>query len=1021
MSATMRLRFILLSGLVVLLSAVLTRAAVEPEEAVPLSQEWQFRAWQTDEGLPDNSVTGVAQAEDGYLWVATFGGLMRFNGARFEEFSLLHLPDVPNRVVRQMRLDSAGRLWLAMDRGSLVWADQSRARVITPRDGLHNTRITCMADDGRGGLWLAYPDGVVRVADGKVSPLTTEAGIPAEGNYWVAADGQGKVWIASGNQLGLVREGRWDVARVFPQTGLRLTRAGDDGLWVCAGNALYRFVPGGASNQLAQLPEHAAVQALLEDHAGALWIATASDGLFHWRDGRLEKVPTSNSQISSLAEDREGNLWVGTAGGGLNRLRARTVEVIGMDEGLPYESMRSVCEDTNGVRWAVTDNGLLLRHHEERWEIAGRESGWTHGAVANCVAAGPDGSVWVGTSIARLVRLRQGESREWRRPQKLAGSSVRSILVAANGDVWVATSGPSRLHRLQGDVLQPVKLDQEVRSSLRAMAETADGTIWAGAAEGVLVRVNPATLKGECFFPEERPLSIRFLSATPEGSLWIGYAGWGLGRWKDGRHARITAAQGLYDDYISQMLPDERGNLWLNGNHGLFVVRLSELIDVFEGRGPRVRSISYGRGEGLPSLQPRCDFYPSGWRMASGSLFFALRNGLAVVRSQKMVENQRLPPVVVERVAIDERTLARHAADFPLRPSGEDTNEPPVLGTGALLTVPPRHQKIEIEFAALSFSSPENVQFRYRLKNFDQGWSDAGGLRNVRYPRLPAGDYEFEVEACNEAGLWNAATQPVALRVLPFFWQTWWFRLVAVLLFTGGVIGLVRYFSFRRLRRELARLEQQELLHRERARIARDMHDEVGAKLSRLSLLSDLAGQQTALPVPARDEVREISDTAREAIRSFDEIVWAVNPRNDTLANLGNYLCRFAEEFFEGSPVQCTFDLPADLPALKLSTEERHHVFLAAKEALNNIAKHAEARHVMIRMRVEPDAYEIEIADDGRGLGAGASRTAGGGNGLNNMRERMNLMGGTFILAGEPGRGTRVLLRVPRARPASRA
>jgi signal transduction histidine kinase/ligand-binding sensor domain-containing protein len=1003
---------IIFCGLAVGLCSWAVRAAAGPDDSIPVSSEWQFRAWQTDEGLPDNYVTGVAQAPDGYLWVATFGGLMRFNGDRFEAFSPMHLPGVINRVVRQMLLDSAGQLWLDMDRGSLVCADQSQAWVVTVQDGLQNSPTVALAEDGRGGLWLAYRDRVVRVAEGKVVPQNASAGFPGGGNCYVANDGRGTVWIATGNQLGRVREGRWEAVQKFPQPGLRLTGAVDGGLWVCAGNQLFRCEPGQEPVELALLPRRAQVQTLLADRSGALWIATASDGLFRWQDGRLEKVPTSNSQISSLAEDREGNLWVGTAGGGLNRLRARTVEVIGTEDGLPYESMRSICEDTNGVRWAVTDNGLLLRNPGKRWEIAGPESGWTHGAMANCVAADRDGAVWVGASSASagLVRLQQGESRQWTRAQGLAGSSVRSILVAANGDVWLA-SGAGQLQRLRAGELRSVEADQEVRRSPRAMAETADGTIWAGVADGQLVRVNPATLKAEVFFPDDRPLSIRGLAATPDGSLWIGYAGWGLGRWKDGRHARLTAAQGLFDDYVSQILPDERGNLWLNSNHGLFVVRLSELRDVFEGRARRIRCISYGRGEGLPSLQPRSDYHPAAWRMASGALFFALRNGLAVVRSQRMVENQQPPPVVVERVAIDERTVARYAADFPLLPVGETTN-PPVAGTEGSLLVPPKHRKIEIEFAALSYSSPENVELRYRLKNFDEGWSDAGSLRSARYPRLPAGEYHFEVEARNEAGVWSEAPRQVALRVLPFFWQTWWFQAGAALLFTGGLVGLVRYFSFRRLQRELARLEQQELLHRERARIARDMHDEVGAKLSRLSLLSDLAGQQAQLPEPARDEVKEISETARETIRSFDEIVWAVNPRNDTLPDLANYLCRFAEEFFEGSPVQCTFDLPADIAARDLSTEERHHVFLAAKEALNNIAKHADARNVVLRLQLLPAAYEFQIEDDGRGFATDPTRT-GTGNGLRNMRERMQLVGGEFLLAGGACRGTVVILRVP--------
>jgi len=599
----------------------------------------------------------------------------------------------------------------------------------------------------------------------------------------------------------------------------------------------------------------------------------------------------------------------------------------------------------------------------------------------------------------------------WGRAQGLAGNYVRSLLMAANGDLWVATGSPNRLHRLRAGGLQPLEMSGELRS-IRAMAQTTDGIIWAGSSDGQLLRVNPEALTVESIVPDDRPLSIRFLHATPDGSLWIGYAGWGVGRWKDGRHVRVTAAQGLYDDYVSQILADDRGELWMNGNHGLFTVQLQDLVVVAEGRTDRVRCIVYGRGEGLPSLQARCDYFPSAWRMQDGTLFYSLRNGLAVAQPHKMSDNPEPPPVVLERVALDNRTVARYDHLFPLLPSGEPRTGG-VQSVTAPLRLPPRHQRLEFQFAALSYSSPENVQFRYQLKNFDQGWSESGPTRSVRYPRLAAGDYEFQVQACNEAGVWNEAGFRLKLVVTPFFWQTWWFRLGVLAGFTAGVVGLVRYFSFRRLQRELARLEQQAALHRERTRIARDMHDEVGSKLSRLSLLSDMASHQPEMPAAARGEVAEISETARDTIRSFEEIVWAVNPKNDSLANLIQYLCRFAEDFFEGSPTQCVFDVPDEIPAREVPTELRHHVFLAAKEALHNVFKHAQARHVCVRLTVAADGFEILVEDDGCGLGAETGPTRpGSGNGLENMRERMKAVGGEWAIQPGSGGGTRVTFRI---------
>jgi signal transduction histidine kinase len=558
-------------------------------------------------------------------------------------------------------------------------------------------------------------------------------------------------------------------------------------------------------------------------------------------------------------------------------------------------------------------------------------------------------------------------------------------------------------------------MSSEVRA-IRALAEGMDGTIWAGTSDGQILRVAGDTVVSEpgANDPEAgQALSVRCLHATPDGSLWIGYAGWGVGRWRNGRYTRISAAQGLFDDYVSQMLTDEHGRLWLTGNRGLFQMRLEELVAVAEGRSGHLRSIAYGRSEGLPSLQPYCENTPTSWRSTDGRLWFATRNGLLAVAPDQLPPNPVAPPVWLQEVKVDDHPVALLDSHSPLR-SRSQSKLVDLRAPGVRLALPPRLGKLEFAFTALSFSSPDNVHFRHRLRNFDTEWIEAGTQRSAKYPRLPAGDYEFEVTACNEAGVWSETAFRLPLTVPPLFWQTWWFRLGAVGAFTASVIGAVRYFSFRRLRRELDRLENQAALEKERVRIARDMHDEVGAKLSRLSLLSEMASQQPEMPPAARGEVAEISETARDTIRSFEEIVWAVNPKNDSLPNLIHYLCRFAEDFFDGSKVQCAFDLPPSIPEVELPTELRHHVFLAAKEALNNVLKHANARQVCVRLKLVGAGFAIEIQDDGRGFASGTpAERAGAGNGLGNMRERMQNVGGQFGLSSEPGKGTHVTLRVP--------
>jgi signal transduction histidine kinase len=512
------------------------------------------------------------------------------------------------------------------------------------------------------------------------------------------------------------------------------------------------------------------------------------------------------------------------------------------------------------------------------------------------------------------------------------------------------------------------------------------------------------------------PHSIRSLHATDDGSIWIGHAGVGLGQWKNGIQTRISKAHGLRDDHISSVLTDNNGSMWIAGNRGLSLIRMQELEDVLAGRAERLQTRLFGRAEGLPGLQASFDYSPSACVGRDGRLWFAMRNGLLMIRPDQLRQNPPPPPVVLEQVIVDDLTIA--AYDKELSPNAEETAIPLEPGESTTkLRLHPAHNKVEFDFAALSFTSPENIHFRYQLRGFDQRWIEAGPQNRATYPRLPAGSYQFHVVACNHAGVWNETGASLRIVVAPFYWQTWWFRSLTLAFFTAAVIAIVRYLSFRRLRKHMLELKQQAALHKERARIARDMHDEVGAKLTRLSLLSDMAAASSNLPDDAGADVREISETARETILAFDEIVWAVNPRNDTLADLAGYLCRHIEDFFDGSPTECIIDLPVTIPPVMLPTEMRHEVFLAAKEAFTNVAKYATASRVRLRLILQPDAFDLIIEDDGRGFNGSAVTTRpGGGNGLLNMRERMRRIGGTFECHSHPGGGTLIKFHVPISR-----
>jgi signal transduction histidine kinase len=328
------------------------------------------------------------------------------------------------------------------------------------------------------------------------------------------------------------------------------------------------------------------------------------------------------------------------------------------------------------------------------------------------------------------------------------------------------------------------------------------------------------------------------------------------------------------------------------------------------------------------------------------------------------------------------------------------------------VTIAPGKEGLEIRFASLNLAAPDKGRFRYRLDGYETTWIERpGNVREALYSKLPPGRYHFQVTACNEDSVWNKEFAALSVKVLPPFWRTWWFISLTSLALLGMIVGSVHYVSTQRLQRQVAVLRQKEALEKERARIARDIHDQVGASLTQMSLLGELVESDKYHPEEVEAHARLIEATALETTRALDEIVWTVNPSNDTLDGRITYVCKYAQEYLALAQLRYRLDVPPQLPNIAISPELRHNVFLAAKEAVNNVVKHSEAKVVWLRLRLEPGRFTLEIEDNGRGLPPGAADK--GRNGLRNMRKRLEDVGGEFTLTPGAEGGTRVSLTAP--------
>ena len=466
-------------------------------------------------------------------------------------------------------------------------------------------------------------------------------------------------------------------------------------------------------------------------------------------------------------------------------------------------------------------------------------------------------------------------------------------------------------------------------------------------------------------------------------TLWFGTKGGGLNRLRAGRWTSYTTAQGLFSDEIYEIIEDDRGYLWMSCRRGIFRVSKQSFAALDQGTIPALTSTHFVRADGLATVQCNGVAKPAGWKSRDGQIWFPTIRGVVAVQPGIRI-NPQPPPVWIEEVRAGQHLLRTGSITEPV---------------AASVTVPPGTGDVEIHYTALSLQVPEKVRFKYRLETVDKDWTDAGAQRSVTYHSLAPGRYRFTVIAANNDGVWNETGAKLALVVRPQFWQTGWFTLT-VLTLPALILG----WAYRTRVRRLREIEQL------RIRIASDLHDDVGSRLTKVAMITEQVERETNTAA-TRPHIQLIARTTRDITRAMDEIVWTINPKNDTLENLANYIFHYAQEYFQNTGVRCRLDLPPSLPEHTLSTEYRHSLFMAVKEALNNILKHAGAEEVRIRLAVADRRLTIAITDNGRGFAADRARP--GGDGLVNMRERLRQVGGSLRLESAADRGTTITMEAP--------
>jgi ligand-binding sensor domain-containing protein/signal transduction histidine kinase len=991
------------AGRLACLCAVALSAAAGP--APEMDPAFIVDSWTAEngpgKGPPDNEIISVIQTLDGYLWLGTLHGLARFDGVNFTCFNKNNTPGLNSDRIVHLFEDSRTNLWVGTDAGDILIVNQGRIQALNLGHATHEKRLVSAAEDSAGAVWLYTADAqLMRYRNGNIDALSLNFQTPPI-TRMIAIEKPGELWIADVGGMHALQAEHFQPKAVVIDQSLPAARldfilpSPSGGIWCLKDGRVLKIHGAGRQTDFGAYPwGNSAIKAACEDAEGHLIVGTLGSGIYwydesHGYEHISKREGLSSDLILSLWLDREGNLWAGTDGDGLNRVKRKEFST---SANLHPWVAQSISADGHDGLWAAFN-----AHGMSYWTTNSVQAfGIGQASNAWSVLVDTQRRVWGGTLGEGLFRLQ--DNRFQPAPDTaILGPQIFALFEGHDGQIWAGTR--NGLARFDG---QNWKLfttrDGLADNAVRAIAEDAGGTIWAGTENGGL-----ASFKGGKFVSfragADGPPGDDISCLYPEtnGVLWVGTAGHGLARLENGKWTRFASTNGLASDNISYITGDDAGFLWIGSVAGLMRVSRQSLDNFAAGVTNVISCRTYGKADGLPTRECSAGSQPATGRTPDGRLWFATTKGVVSVLPAQLKTNLQPPLVKIESVRVEGRQQItnRLVSSWPQS-----------------VTIPPGGEELEIQYTALNFSAPDQVRFKCWLQGHEARPTDVGAERIARYPKLPPGRYTFHVQACNEDNVWSGPDGAVlTILVQPQFWQTAWFRLGGILFLLGIVAASVRYVSTQKLRRQLQAHRQREALEHERARIARDLHDQIGANLTQVALLGEMAEADKDAPAEVEQHAQQISQTARETTRGLDEIVWAVNPANDTLDGLVNYAGKYAQEYLALAGVRCRADLPAQLPAILIAPEVRHNVFLAFKEAVHNVVKHAQATEARIRLRLEPEQLILEVEDNGRGVPHLDSKP--NRNGLRNMKKRMEDIHGGFSIGPAPERGTIVRLTAP--------
>jgi signal transduction histidine kinase/ligand-binding sensor domain-containing protein len=948
----------------------------------------QYRStqWTADNGLPQNSVRGIVLGTDGYIWVATLNGVAKFDGIRFTVFDKSNTPGISSNRFTAMVGGGPNELWLPSEDGNLIRYYDGHFRTFVQSDGIRPNSIGAITGDSKGGVWVASDERVkswnAKTNRFELSAFSTDD-LHFAPLWWVGTG----FWAVRGNELICFARGNlktYSLPASLPASKLRGVAVGADGVvWLgLLDGSFGRLTPQG----FVLSPEVTVTQFVSPREDWRAEISRNFTRKVVFPSGGVEK----GIQYNSIIRDSELNSWIGSEDQGLFRVQKQSITTLSTSQGLASDNIYPILKARDGDVWVGSWPAGLSRVHDGHVVATYSAKDGLSGLVSSLYEAS-DGTIWVGTHSG-VQTLLHGKFATPKTSEKIV---AQAIYQSKDGAMLLGTA--KGLYVLSGETSHWIKGQDSAAIDVRTILEDRKGDVWIGGYGG-LSRIHDDTTQ---HWTEAQGLpsnNVRSVMEDSKGEIWVGTYDGGIGWFRNGAWVKFNTSRGLYDNGAFQILEDNKENFWISSNRGIYRVARQQLQDVADGKQARVDSVAYGRPDGMLSAECNGGLWPAGVKDDKGLLWFPTQKGVAIVDPSLVLVLSAPPKVAIESIEID-GAVQKGTNSVALRPG---------------------QSHVEVTYTALTYSKPEQVNFRYRLDGIDDTWEESGHRRTAYYSHLPPGNYVFRVSARNSDGVNSESDDVLRITVMPPFYRRWWF-IALVLLAVAATIW--RVWQYRTDRWRQAQAAQQafsrELIasqENERRRIAAELHDSLGQRLiiiNNLALFLLRTKGKVRTEEEKEETIEEINAEASQAIEETRAISYALRPFQLDRLGLARAIQALVNTVSRATGIEFKTAI-GDIDEV-FPDDLRINFYRIVQEALNNIVKHADATRGSVIVERTPTSVLLKISDNGRGLSTEtrSPREGHGGFGMTGMRERATVLKGTLQMKSEPGDGTLLTIDFP--------